>query len=198
MEIYEAKNINKEDIDNIVKVISNKFEENKSKKFGFNTPTITLNNIKFMFRIECYKDIINNEEKETWLLNHMILSDAYLMFSENNGSRRNNTTYFSSNTLRELIVKYTNSKFVYDKCYNEIMRYEDYLEIECVRKLFHTNNECCVCYDNIAEDIKTKCNHYLCVECYKQIKGKKRCPMCKSCLCCGEQGECDGDEDEDD
>ena len=31
METYQAKNINKEDIDNIVKVVYNKFKEKKSK-----------------------------------------------------------------------------------------------------------------------------------------------------------------------
>ncbi len=194
METYQAKNINKEDIDNIVKVIYNKFEEEKSKivdtnyHFYYNTPIITLNNIKFLFHIYCY---YNKNHRESWYLKCEIQNDEEFDFDKNPNVI--NYKYFESKTLRELIVKYVNSKFVYDKCDNKIMRYDDYLEEETVRKLFHTNIECCVCYDNLSGDFKTKCGHYLCVDCKIQIKGKKLCPMCKECLCCGGQVECDED-----
>ena len=200
METYQAKNINKEDIDNIVKVIYNKFEERKLNKkddtnnvvrFNYLTPFITLNNIKFRFNIVCFYKKENN--KEDWLLHYIFNDDIYIFVEGEDISI--NHKYFKSNTLRELIENYTNSKFVYDKYDNKIMRYDDYLEEEYVRKLFHSNIECCVCYDNLSGDFKTKCGHYLCLECYSQFKGKKKCPMCKACLCCGEQEECDDDDD---
>ena len=200
METYQAKNINKEDIDNIVKVVYNKFEEEKSKMvkdyydFYYNTPMITLNNVKFLFQIICcfHK---KREQKECWSLKHIIMNDTYLKFDDEDMNSYIDYKYFESKTLRELIIKYINNKFVYDKQDNKIMRYEDYLQEQSVRKLFHTNIECCVCYDNLAGDFKTKCGHYLCLDCYSQIKGKKLCPLCKACLCCGEQDteECEED-----
>jgi hypothetical protein len=200
METYQAKNINKEDIDNIVKVIYNKFEEEKSKvvkddfDFDYNTPMITLNNVVFLFQIVC-RYHKNWEQKETWDLQHIIEDTGFYEFLEEDIHDSINYQYFKSKTLRELIVKYVNSKFVYDKCDNKIMRYEDYLEEEIVRKLFHTNIECCVCYDNLEGNFKTKCGHYLCLDCYNKIKGKKLCPMCKACLCCGAQNEEECEED---
>ncbi len=192
METYQAKNINKEDIDNIVKVIYNKFKKETSKEvndnynFYYNTPIITLNNIRFKFKIVClYRS--KEEDKHNWVLKYIIMNDDYLEFDDEYNYSYINQLYFNSKTLRELIVKYVNSKFVYDKQENKIMIYKDYLEEETVRKLFHTNIECCVCYDNLAGDFKTKCGHYLCLDCYSQIKGKKLCPMCKACLCCGDQ-----------
>ena len=200
MEIYQAKNINKEDIDNIVKIIHKKFEEEKSKvveehrwnQFYYNTPIITLNNIKFSFNIFCSYFTGKINYIESWTLKCEI-PDVDDKFDFDKKDNMINYKYFKSNTIRELIVKYVNNKFVYDKYDNKIMRYDDYLEEECVRKLFHTNIECCVCYDNLSGNFKTKCGHNLCLECYTQIKGKKKCPMCKACLCCGEQQECNDD-----
>ena len=191
IETYQAKNINKEDIDNIVKVIYNKFEEYKSKTFGFTTPIIRLNNIRFIFQIVCFYH--SKEDKENWVLRNIILDDDDLIIEEGSEIIIIKPKYFNSKTLQELIVKYVNSKFVYDKYDNKIMIYEDYLEEECVRKLFHSNIECCVCYDNLLGNIKTKCGHDLCLECYNKIKGKKKCPVCRACLCCGLQDNCEDD-----
>ena len=198
MEIYQAKDINKEDIDNIVKVIYNKFEEEKSKEEKewsfYDTTIINLNNVEFSFIIKCnfHKE---GKQKEDWNLIYVIENDRDIISYINDKDDYINYKYFQSKTLRELIVKYVNTKFVYDKCDSKIMRYDDYLEKECVRKLFHTNIECCVCYDNLSYNLKTKCGHRLCLDCYNKIKGKKLCPMCKACLCCGEQEENDDCDD---
>ena len=70
METYQAKNINKEDIDNIVKVIYSKFEEEKSKMvkdyydFHYNTPEITLNNVKFLLSTYCLRFNSNSRINE--------------------------------------------------------------------------------------------------------------------------------------
>ena len=196
METYQAKNINKEDIDNIVKVIYNKFEKEKSKEvkdqfnFYYNTPIISLNNIRFIFQIVCF--YYSEEDKENWKLRHIILDDDDLNVEEGSvPSLEIKPKYFNSKTLQELIVKYVNNKFIYDKYDNKIMLYKDYLEEECVRKLFHSNIECCVCYDNLLGNVKTKCGHDLCLECYNKIKGKKKCPVCRACLCCGLQENCE-------
>jgi hypothetical protein len=207
METYQAKNVNKQDIDNVVKIIYNKFQQEKPPPnteftrfiFAYELATITLNNIKFRFKIYCqYLSEQNQEFQEFWELRCIILNDNYLNYEEylDKRSERINFEYFMSDTLRELIVKYINTEFVYDKYDNKIMRYDDYLQIQSFRKLFHSNIECCVCYDNIAGDFKTKCGHYLCVDCYSQIKGKKVCPMCKICLCCGSEPEEESDEED--
>ena len=197
METYQSKNVVKEDIDNMIKRIYDRFEEEKSKavhtwnKFYYNICSdITLNNIKFRFQIKCFYNIKDNEEN--WELRHYILNDElYLNFEDHSLDMTINSNYFNSKTLKQLIVKYVNTKFVYDKCDHKIMRYKDYLEEDCVRKLFHTNIECCVCYDNLSGYFKTECNHYICLDCINQIKGKKLCPMCKSCLSCGGNEESD-------
>lgn len=193
METYQAKNVCKKDIDILVEIIYHKFEDERAKNvdnilhFYYDTPTITLNNVKFYFSILCYYH--DKTDNENWNLKFVIRNDEDFDFDEAPATIISD--YFHSKTIQELLVKYVNSKFVYDKCDNKIMRYEDYSKEECVRKLFHTNIECCVCYDNLSGVFKTKCGHYLCLDCYTQIKGKKLCPMCKSCLCCGLQENCD-------
>jgi len=38
-------------------------------------------------------------------------------------------------------------------------------------------DECCVCYDKTIT--KTSCEHYLCVECWINIKNTNECPICR-------------------
>ena len=188
----------KTNIDTIVKLVYNKFEEKKAKElsdwvnFAHRSPFIRLNKIKFALYFDCLYRKKDNTEK--WRLEFTMYDDDF--YIEPKYLNPNvDVDYFNSDTLRELVVKYVNSKFVYDKCDNRIMRYEDYEEEQINRKIFHSNIECCVCYDNLSGEFQTQCNHYLCLDCYNQIKGKKSCPICKSCLCCGEQEvECEDDD----
>ena len=195
--IYKSKNIKKEDIDNIVKVIHNKYEKhktianNKHFVFTYNLPHINLNNIRFSFRLRSYNDCNAITLSDKWRLEYIIFNDNFYNVHIDIANIIN-SEYFESNTIKELIVKYVNSEFVYDKCDNKIMRYEDYLDEQCIRKIFHSNIECCVCHDNMSGDFQTKCNHDLCLECYNKLKGfnfngKKICPYCRACLCCGEE-----------
>jgi hypothetical protein len=41
-------------------------------------------------------------------------------------------------------------------------------------------NECPVCYENTNK--KTRCNHPLCDNCFNQLPGQKKCPLCRGLL----------------
>jgi hypothetical protein len=55
-----------------------------------------------------------------------------------------------------------------------------------VEGLVFSGNDCCVCQE-VLVNTKTKCDHYICIPCYQQLKfvddeemGEKRpCPMCR-------------------
>jgi hypothetical protein len=51
--------------------------------------------------------------------------------------------------------------------------------------------ECCVCYEKTYTE--TICSHYLCVECWSNIK-KKTCPMCREYLSAKENTDSSDDE----
>jgi hypothetical protein len=55
------------------------------------------------------------------------------------------------------------------------------------------DDKCCVCYEYNVN--MTKCKHNLCLPCLSKLlikKGENKCPICRSCLCCGEnEEECD-------
>lgn len=55
-----------------------------------------------------------------------------------------------------------------------------------------TAEECCVCYEKTYT--KTSCEHYLCVECWSNIK-KKSCPICREFLCAQEYSDSDSEPD---
>jgi len=178
MEVYKITNFNKDDIDNMVEIINKKKEkfdfEYPNARFTYRSPKIKLDYCDFYFTfiyMPCDK----------WILGFVIID-----FYEEQPFHCEyiDSDYFMSKTLKELIVKYINNSYYYDKHSNEIARYEKYKENKLVRKLFPTNIECSVCYDSLSGKNKTLCNHDLCIECYTKLD-KKLCPLCKKCLCCG-------------
>ncbi len=193
MEVYKIKDFNKEDIDNMVKIITKekeKFElKHTNTPFKYRSPRLKLDYCYFCFRFI-------HLGSGSWVLGFVIINDIFYK-PEPYHNEYLDYDYFESKTLKELIVKYINNSYYYDKHSNEICRYEKYEENQLVRKLFPTNIECSVCYDSLSGDYKTKCNHHLCLECYHKLQGKKLCPLCKKCLCCGViEKDCE-DEDED-
>ena len=57
------------------------------------------------------------------------------------------------------------------------------LDFYCEKKCQQINQECCVCYEHsdTKHFVTFKCNHSICVECFKKIKKgwKVRCPLCR-------------------
>lgn len=182
-----------EEIDNYVKVTLRGEEEPKdgSKPIlrEICSPDIYLDGIEFNFIFRY------DYELKFWNLAFMITGDVYRKGS----CYRDDFVdccHFKSESLKELIIKYLDNKFLYDKYFNRIVKLDKYEENKLKKKLFPSNVECCVCLESVACTNKTLCNHILCVECHTKIKGRK-CPMCKSYLCCGQQEceSCDIDDD---
>jgi len=188
METYKITNFNKYDIDNMIEIINKKKFECASGRFTYTSPTLKLDCCEFRF-------LFTYLENSGWVLGFRITNDDFYQ-EKSFRSEYVDLSYFKSKTLKELIVKYINNSYYYDKHSNEICRYQNYKENKLVRKLFPTNIECCVCYDSLSGDYKTKCNHDLCLECYTKLQGKKLCPLCKKCLCCGiPEKECEDHDD---
>jgi len=196
MQVYQATDVNKEDIDNFVKLINKKEKQFKKEysnyqTFRYSSPDLYLDNgVEFNFTF------YYSYQTKLWNLEYTIMNDTFYTDHKQGCNIFVDYNYFNSNTLKELLVKYINSKFTYDKHFNNIVNLDKYEEQELVKKVFPSNIKCPVCYDSLSGDFKTKCGHDLCVECYIKIKGKKKCPVCRACLCCGEQENCeDSDSD---
>jgi len=191
MQVYQSKIINKEEIDIFSKMLNEKektysYKYDKDRyNFSYRSPVLYLDNgIQYFFRF-VYCHTLNK-----WNLKYGMISDSFYEENEYENEYVDNE-YFSSDNSKELLVKYINSKFTYDKHFNNIIRVEESEERELIKKLFPSNIECSVCYDSLSGEYKTKCGHYLCVECFIKIKDKKNCPVCRTCLLCGEDCECD-------
>jgi hypothetical protein len=72
--------------------------------------------------------------------------------------------------------------YTYSKLIDSIILKEELEEKEKLKKatnwLVHSETqECCVCNDEINENLKTACNHLICRICIEQVKDK--CPICR-------------------
>ena len=73
-------------------------------------------------------------------------------------------------------------EYVYSKLLDSIILKKELVDEEKLKKatnwLVHNEtDECCVCNDEINENLKTACNHLICRICIEQVKDK--CPMCR-------------------
>lgn len=184
IEMYEPmkNDITEENIDNLVNIITRKWnlykKDNKYGTYYFTTPDIKLGKIIFSFCIVI--NYSNNEIKETYL-EYTIDDNCYSYMNREQTSKLIDIHYFRSKTIKELVSKFINSKFVYHKAQNRITTLETFEDHKTIDKFFHSDIECSVCNDLISPSLITSCNHPLCLECYLSLK-KKTCPICRKCL----------------
>ena len=183
---YQVKNITKDDIDNFVKIIEGQFDRFEKKYFSnpkqyysnrFNCPIIKINKMAFIFSIKLNRNSDGDKD-------YNLLVDT-LGFPNNHDNNEwwPDFEYFQSKNLKELVVKYVNTKFYYCRVENTLKSENKYNECKTVNKFFPSGNICNVCYDNIAYNKKLdNCNHTTCFDCWSQLK-KKECPECKKCYC---------------
>ena len=183
---YQVKDITKDDIDNFVKIVEGQFDREEKKYFSnpkqdysnsFLCPIIKINKMAFRFKIKLHRD---SDGDKTY---NLAVYTIGFPTTDDDDESWPDFEYFESKNLKELVVKYVNTKFYYCRVDNTLKSENKYNESKTVNKFFPSGNICNVCYDNISFNIKlNKCNHTTCFDCWKQLK-KKECPECKKCYC---------------
>ena len=89
------------------------------------------------------------------------------------------------------------NEFVYSSCckfYHNKYDIDNIIKLNNVfTDLFNEHVECCVCLEPVNKNFMTKCNHPLCLSCFKSLK-KELCPMCRKCLSHNHDDESDDEE----
>ena len=167
--IYQAKDVSEKDIDNYCEFVEKKLKKLSGLLYRYYICDLYINNIDFSFVI----DFINNKEQypeeSNYYRLHSDLIDIEDCFY---------TIIDSCDTLKELITKHINTKYAYCKIINKIVPVEKYIENKLESKIFPTGSTCCVCLDDMDNNLKTHCEHTICLECYSNLK-KRKCPICR-------------------
>ena len=75
--------------------------------------------------------------------------------------------------------KYTSHSEFYDS--RDVNAIRELQIIELRNHVFKdADNVCCVCND--ATEVKTQCNHYLCLLCWNKLYSTMKCPMCRKSI----------------
>lgn len=120
----------------------------------------------FMFYISSKKVKINKMEyyKFFWL------SKKYTELNLNNINNFLHQIKIILNT-----IKYNRLIGIFES--DELKNIENILYLNRINKKNINPCECCICYEKTI--CTTKCNHYLCLECWSKLK-KNDCPYCRS------------------
>lgn len=102
--------------------------------------------------------------------------------------------------LKKLIFSKFSGKFYLDTekdSDKQFIEYSIFTEIN-IKSLKLSCEDCCVCYD--ATSVKTSCEHFLCIECWSNLR-HMNCPLCKEYIKFlpnnGTDGNTDDDTDDD-
>ena len=168
--IYQAKDVSEKDIDNYCEFIEKNLKKVSGILYRYTISNLQINNIDFIFMI----DFINNKENNLEESNYYRLK-SHLIEVNNQYSY---VVMDSCDTLKELITKHINTKYAYCKISNDIVPVEEYIGKKLESKIFPKGTTCCVCLDDMDNDLKTYCEHSICLECFKKLK-KRKCPICR-------------------
>lgn len=85
-------------------------------------------------------------------------------------------THMTKDDIRRILIdiEIQASKLLFNKRSGIFMTYRRELN-----KKHISTDICCVCLE--LTKIKTRCEHYLCLECFQKLSNERRCPVCREC-----------------
>jgi len=182
--IYKTNSTtNEEHVDKMVKIINNKWIEDmknyketaiahkwKNKEqtdFTYAINHITIDKMEFMF-------VIKNDNN-----NYSFSSTKVIDFMYGDScSWINHFKDFKS--LKELLMKYIETTFVFNHFTNNLDILEKYKNIKIELQLFPSNQQCCVCNEeNFMGATLQNCGHTLCYSCLTKMEARNKINRCR-------------------